>query len=147
MHRNPFWMLFISLVILSILGYTTYTMIEIWQYMRFDKQVAAQSIQWSIIALSDEAFIPNASYSYHIDGKTYQNQMRWKETYRNEWASQEAIARLKQSPPLIWFDSSSPEISTLQKNFPLKTTLYALLLWVLGIYFAGLGYTVNRRIF
>lgn len=147
MHRNPYWMLFMILFLLGILGYSTYAFYEVWQYMRLDKQVKAQSIQWSIITASDEAYIPNASYSFKMGGKDYKNYTRLNETYLNEWAAQEAIDRLKQAPPLVWFDSSSPDISTLQKNFPLKASLYAILLWMLGLYFAGLGYYVNRRIF
>lgn len=145
MRHNPFWIIFISLIILSVLGYTTYMVVEVWQYMRLNRQTAAQNIEWSIIASSEDAFIPLARYSFIVDGKIYEGQTQWQETYLNRWTAQEAIGRLTQSPPPVWFDSSSPKISSLQKIFPFKASFYALLLWILGIYFLGLGYYVNQR--
>lgn len=145
MSRNPFWILFITFVILGVLGYTTHTFIKIWQYMRLDQQTETQYTQWSIRPVSDESFIPFATYSFHIYDKTYQGQTLWQKSYLNQWSAREAIDRLEKNPPLVWFDSSNPEISSLQKLFPLKESLYSLLLWILGIYFLGLGYYVNRR--
>jgi hypothetical protein len=144
MARNPFWLLFISLIILGVLGYTTYTLTQVWQYMRLDQQTEAQQIQWSVLPISDESFIPFAIYSFRIHGKSYQGETRWQESYLNQWAAQEAIVRLEKNPPPVWFDSSAPQVSSLQKLFPLKESLYSLLLWILGIYFLGLGYYVNR---
>jgi hypothetical protein len=145
MYRNPFWMLFLSLVLIGILGYTGCTLVKVWRYVRLDRQTAVHEIQWSVLALSDEAFVPLASYSFLVQGKNYQGETRWNETYLNQWTAQEAITRLQQSPPQVWYDSSDPEISSLQKHFPIKQSLYAALLWLLGLYFIGLGYYVNRR--
>jgi hypothetical protein len=145
MSRNPFWILFLSLIILGVLGYTTHTLIKVWQYIRLDQQIEAQHIQWSVLPISDESFIPFATYFFNVHGKNYQGQARWQESYLNQWAAQEAIGRLEKNRPLVWFDSSAPEISSLQKLFPIKESLYSLLLWTLGIYFVGLGYHVNRR--
>jgi hypothetical protein len=145
MSRQPFWILFMSVIILGVLGYTAHTLIKVWRYMRLDKQTEAQNIQWSVVSSSEDAFIPFANYSFTIDSKSYHGQTRWQEVYLNQWTAQEAIARLERSPPPVWFDSASPEVSSLQKHFPLKESIYSILLWLLGIYFLGLGYYVNRR--
>lgn len=147
MQRNPIWILFISVIILLVVGYTGYAFVEIWKYIRLDRRVEAQEIHWSVISLSDDAFIPFAQYSFKANDKNYRGQAEWQETYLNEWAAHEAVGRLEQSPPQVWFDSKDPDISALQKNFPFKISFYALLLWILGIYFVGLGYYVNKRIF
>lgn len=145
MKRNPFWMIFLTLFMITVLGYTTYTMIKIWHYMRLNAQTEVQNIQWTIISKSDESFIPFARYSFNVDGKNYHGQTRWQQSYLNQWAAEEAIVRLKKNSPLVWLQSSSPENSSLQKLFPLKESLYSLLLWILAIYFCGLGYYFNRR--
>jgi hypothetical protein len=137
----------IALILLGVLGYTTYTLMKVWQYMRLDQQTKAQNIEWTITSLSEEAYIPVAHYSFNANGQSYQGQTRWQESYLNPWTAQEAITRLEQSPPLVWFDSSSPEISALQKFFPLKESIYSSLLWLLAIYFIALGYYVNKRFF
>lgn len=145
MHRNPLWIFLLSLIILGGLGYTTYTLVKVWQYLRLDQHVDAQNIQWSVLSLNEEAFVPLANYSFVVRNQSYQGQTRWQEVYLNSWTAQEAIMRLKKSPPPVWFDSSSPEISSLQKLFPLKESLYSLLLWILSLYFLGLGYYVKQR--
>jgi hypothetical protein len=143
MRRNLFWILFISVIFLGVLGYTTHTLIKVWQYMRLDQQTQAQDIRWSILSSNEEAFVPFANYSFIVQDKSYQGQTRWQETYLNQWTAQEAIMRLEHAPPLVWYDSSSPEISSLQKKFPLKESIYTLMLLILGVYFIGLGYYVN----
>lgn len=145
MARNSFYTLFISLIILGVLGYTTHTLIKVWQYIRLDQQTEIQHIQWSILPANDESFIPFANYFFNVHGQNYQGQTHWQESYLNQWAAQEAIGRLEKTPPSVWFDSSAPENSSLQKPFPFKESFYSLLLWILGIYFVGLGYYVNRR--
>lgn len=145
MQRNPFWILFITLILMGTVGYTTYALIKVWHYIRLDSHTETQNISWSMISSNEDAFVLFAHYSFIKDGKIYHGQTRWQEAYLNQWAAKEAIARLKQSPPAVWFNSSSAEISSLQKLFPLKESIYAGLLWSLGIYFLGLGYYVNRR--
>lgn len=145
MQRNPFWILFMGLIILGVLGYSTYTMIKVWHYVRFNQETVADKIQWTIIEVNEESFVPFAHYSFRVEGQPYDGQTRWADSYLNQWTAQEAIARLEKHPPSVWFNSSDPTISSLQKIFPIKESLYSLILWILGIYFLGLGYYVNRR--
>ena len=144
MHRNPLWLVFISIVILAGMGYTAYAVVKVWQYVRLDTKTISQEIQWTIVSLKEDAFIPLAHYFFNVDGKNYKGQTRWQEIYLNEWTAREAVSRLKQSPPPVWFDSSSPEISSLQKIFPIKECIYTALLWMLGSYFFFLGYYVTH---
>ncbi len=146
MHRNPLWIFFLSLMMLSIAVYSIRTSYQLWQYLRLDKQISAQHIQWSVAALSDEEFAPLARYQFNLKGTIYEGETLWKETYLNQSTAQEAILRLSSSSPSIWYDSSSPYLSSLQKNFPFKESIYTLLLWILGLYFLGLGYYTNQRI-
>jgi hypothetical protein len=138
-------MFFLGLIILGILGYSVRTGIHLWQYMRLDRQTSVQNIQWSVVSLSDEEFVPLAHYRFNVKGKSYQNQTLWQETFLNPSTAQEAIARLSESSLSVWFDVSSPETSSLQKNFPSKESFYTILLWIIGLYFLGLGYYVKGR--
>lgn len=146
MHRNPFWILFLCFIIIGILGYTLRTSYHLWQYIRLNKQTSTQEIQWAIDSLSDEEFAPFARYQFSVKGKNFQGQTLWNEIYLNPSTAHEAILRLsKKSPQFVWFDSSNPQISTLQKLFPLKESIYTTLLWILGFYFIGLGFYTKQR--
>lgn len=145
MYRNPFWLIFLGLIVLVSMGYTARTAFHLWQYLRLDRQVPAENIQWSVVPLSDEEFVPLARYRFKARGKNYEGQTLWQESYLNASTAQEAIDRLSSIPPLIWYDASAPETSSFQKIFPVKESIYTILLWMLGIYFLGLGYYVKQR--
>ena len=145
MHRNPFWILFISAMVIFSAIYSGFAMVDIWKYVRLDKETEAQNIQWSVLSLSDDQFVPVALYQFTIQGKQYPGETRWQEGYLNEWSAKEAVARLTQSPPPVWYDGSNPEVSTLEKLFPFKVCLYSGSLWLLTLYFFGLGYYVKGK--
>lgn len=145
MYRHPFWILFLCLIMICVLGYTGYTLIKVWQYLRLDRQTAAQTIQWNVLAINDEAYVPIASYSFIVNGKSYRSETQLEETYLNAWTAQEAIERLEYASPLIWYVSYNPEISSLQKHFPLKQSVYTGFLLILALYFIGMGYYIKRR--
>lgn len=144
MRQNLFWTVLISLMLLSIGGYTAHTLIKVWQYVYLNQHTHAVDIQWSIFPKNEESFIPVANYFFQVDEKNYHSQTLWQEHYLNRWAAEEAIMRLKKTAPLVWFNSHYPDKSSLQKIFPLKESLYSLLLWGLGIYFFALVYYVKR---
>lgn len=138
--------MFLSLLFLGILFYSGRTAYHVWQYVRLDKQIKAEKIQWSVLSLGDEEFVPHGTYEFKAAGKSYQGETRWRDPYLNEWAAQEAVKNFIRSPPLVWYDAGSPEFSSLEKHFPVKEGVYTFILWILGLYFAGLGYYVQRRI-
>lgn len=145
MYRNPIWIVFLSALSIGIMIYTAQTAYYLWHYIRLDKQARAEHIQWSILSSNEETYIPYATYQFTVEGKKFQGETSWKEAYLNEWTAKEAIGRLKDSWPPVSYNSSDPGISSLQNLFPLKESFYTLLLWILALYFLGLGYYVKRR--
>lgn len=145
MYRNRFWISFLSLLLLGILIYTGMTSYAIWQYFRLDQTVQAEEIQWSVISFSTDRFAPFAKYRFLVNGKEYQGETQWQKEYLNEWTAKEAVLRLKQSPPPVFYNHSNPALSTLENFFPLKKTLYMLFLWILTLYFIGLGSYVKKK--
>lgn len=146
MHRNPIWITFLSLIFVATIVYTAIAGYDLWQFLRLNRQTQAKSIQWSVLSLDDDRFVPFARYQYEIGGTGYQGETRWQEGYLNEWAAREAIGRLKNDPPSVWYAGSNPTISSLQKLFPVKESIYTALLWSLVLYFIALGYRVTRQI-
>lgn len=86
---------------LTVFGYTTHTLVNVWHFWRLNQQIEAQDIQWKVISKSEEAFILFASYSFVLNGKKYQGETRWKQSYLNQWTAEEAIIRLKKTAPLV----------------------------------------------
>lgn len=146
MHYNLFWIFFLAFIAVLIMIYSIFAGIQIYRYLQLNEQISAKEIQWSVISQNSEKYVPFARYQFIVNGTSYQGQTLWQEYYLNEWTAKEAIKRLS-SPSLVWYDSSNPDVSSLQKYFPLKDSIYAILLWLLGFYFLGLGYYVKHRLF
>ncbi len=144
MHRNPLWIAFLCLIGLYVMGYTIYTGPQLYHYLRLTEKLTPQQIEWSVAKLGEDAFAPETHYTFSFGGKTYQGQTIWHSPYLNAWAGNEATEKLKQSTLPVWFDPSSPQVSTMDKHFPVKPTLYLIMLWGLLLYFIGLGRYVIR---
>jgi hypothetical protein len=137
MHRNYVWLLFLGLISLYALYYTGTTLNQLYQYNRLEKQVEIKDISWAIRSFAADALSPQAEYHYEYEGKTYSGRTVWSERYLNEWTATEAIHRM--SPTTTWIDPANPSYSSMEKSFPLKPTIYMVLLWGLLAYFIILG--------
>jgi hypothetical protein len=144
MHQNTYWIGFLSLIALCVSGYTIYTGIKLYDYSRLTYSLSPQQVDWSVVKMEADTFIPHVHYQFSFKSKTYSGSTEWQTHYLNEWAAREAIKRLKQQTLPIWIDPFSPAHSTIQKTFPLKPTLYMALLWALLVYFIGLGRYMMR---
>ncbi|CUI17859.1 Conserved putative membrane protein [Candidatus Protochlamydia naegleriophila] len=142
LHRNPLWMFFLGLVTLCALAYTGYAFFQLYSYQRLSHTAVPQKIDWSVLAMDEDHFIPQAHYQFTFQGKAFNGHTLLKEHYLNAWAAREAIDRLQSKPLLVWFNSNSPAMSTIEKNFPLKICLYTALLWGLLLYLAWLNQQV-----
>lgn len=144
MHRNPYWIVFLTIIGLIVLAYTGYTFFNIYEYSSLTQKTAPQSIQWSINKLDDDNFVLFANYAFNWDGKNYTGKVIRDEHYLNAWATREALEGLNKGAYTVWFDPANPQNSTLFKSFPLKQSIYAAVLWLLFFYFLWLGYSVKR---
>jgi hypothetical protein len=149
MYKNPFWILFLAFLSLVTAWYVGRAFYLVYEYSVLQRNVPAKTIEWRVDELSDEQFVPEAAYTYEVDGKTYEGKGLWTEQiYRNAYAAQLAIMAFKQSPKrswTIWFDPTEITHSSLQKTFPIKECIYAGLLSGILLYFIGLGYYVSRQ--
>jgi len=145
MSRNSYWLGYIFLILIVVLSYTVFTSYEIYQHSRLSQKTVPSSIKWSVHKAAEDEYVLNSHYSFSWNAKTYSGQMEDSEQYLNEWASQEALEKMNQRTFTVWFDPSDPTFSTLNKNFPIKYSVYAGLLWLLFIYFVWLGYSVKKK--
>lgn len=146
MYRQPVWIVFLSLICAGILAYTIHSGTHLYRYLRMNSETEPQSIAWTILSKSDEAFVPVASYTFAFKDNMFQGRTIWNETFLNEWTAQEAVRRLSSQQHTVFFDSNDPEVSALQNELPLKEIIYSSALCLLGLYFVGLGiYTEKRK--
>ena len=145
MHQNPFWLGFLSIIGLIVLGYSMSTAWTVYSFYRLDQKAPLDASVWSIVTVAEDEHIPEANYSFTFDGKTYQGSMVFKHlTYKNAWALKQSLSQIQKEYKTVWFSSQDPTYSSLQKSFPLKECIYTACLWGLLLYFIWLGYHVTK---
>lgn len=145
MHQNRIWKFFLlalALVVLWFSGSTTYKMFN---YLRLNSQAPAEQMEWSVVEASEDRFLLQASYIFHVDEKVYHgNSVLVPPFFRNEWAAKQDLPTFAARQWQVWYFSWDPGFSSLQKNFPIKECISTLLLWGILIYFVRIGYYVAK---
>ncbi|CDR34262.1 hypothetical protein [Criblamydia sequanensis] len=116
-----------------------------WFYFQLDGQTKIEAPNFFVKEISDEKYAVEGRYGYKIKDKTYQGISRvGGRFYRNEFAASSAIKKI-QTPLPVYFSKNSPEISSLEKNFPYKEVVYSLILLGGFLYFVALGYSFSKK--
>lgn len=144
MHQNPYWSFFLIFIGLIVIGYTGFTLMKVYQHARLSEHTNPLSIKWSVNKLAEDNFVLQANYEFEWKEKTYTGKRLNEEHYLNAWATRDELDKMNRDSFQIWFDPDNPQNSTLYKYFPVKYSIYALILWLLFFYFIWLGHSMKR---
>lgn len=112
----------------------------IYRYSRLSEQIPAQVEEWSVQEVKADQFEVRAHLSYTFQGETYHHTLPVGRRYPNPWAAEKAMQQLKgKSEWKIWIDPKRPEEGVIDKYFPYRATISALILVGIMIYFLFLG--------
>lgn len=146
MHKNFIWLCFLSLIMGAVGWFTLKTLYAVYLYMSLDAATPVESIKWQVDRLNEDRFAVKAEYMFRVKAQTYQGDTTFKnDIYWNPWTAEDALKVYSQKEWTVWYSSRDPHYSSLQKNFPLKESISAIILWVVFMYFLGLGYYVATR--
>jgi len=89
-----------------------------------------------IIELSTSQFAIEADYSFEYKKTVYSGMTRFAKPYSfNRPAAEKEIKIIQEEPVIVHFDPKNPAFSSLQRKFPLKKCLHALLTVGVALYF------------
>jgi hypothetical protein len=142
-HKNPFFLSLLALVALSALITSVLFLYHYYSYYVLTKTVPVTMKEWKVLKLTGEHFKVNGSYYFLVGEKKYSGETTFDVKYRNQWAAEQAI-KAKLKSPKAWVQPGNENHSTLEKYFPLKEGLSALLLGCLTLYFLWLGVYVAK---
>lgn len=118
----------IAAVFLAIAG------TALWRYLRLEASAPVAKVQWAIIQKSSSQFALKATYYFDHQGKIVEGEtLLSKPYYLNQLSAEKKIQEFSKQKWRVWYDRGTPEISSLEKRFPAKKILYALM--TLGIFF------------
>lgn len=146
MHKNFIWLCFLSLVTGAVGWITIKTLYLVYLYMSLNAEAPAENLKWGVAKLSEDQFVMKADYIFNAKDQQYSGTTLFKnDIYWNPWSAEDAIKVYAQKDWTVWYSSKNPQYSSLQKNFPFKECISVIILWVLLLYFFGLGYYVATR--
>ena len=113
-------------------------------YWRLSEEVSATVQEMDIIPRGSK-FALRAAYSYSHSGKSFTSSALFKKPYHlNRRSAEQEVEALRGMKWTAWVDTAHPEISSLQKDFPLKESLYAACLICIFFYFLYLKFHLQQ---
>ena len=145
-HSNRYYIAFMLILALIVLGYTGTALWRWYGYIRLSQQTKAESVEWSVVERDSSSFVMNGKYQFLVNGTQFQGDTDFSDDiYLNLWSAEQAKDRYQSKSWNVWFQPSNPHYSSLQKKFPLKECLSAVVMWGLLLYFFWLGIYVAQK--
>jgi hypothetical protein len=139
MQRNAVWGILLLIIVLCALWFIVKAGMGIYRYTQLTMQVPVVIERWEIKEIKSDQFEVRAYYSFKYQGREYQGSGRIGDLYPNPWAASHAKEQFYRGSWRAWFNPKHPDHSLLEKKFPLKRMLSAVILVGLFIYFFILG--------
>ncbi len=135
LHISGWQVLFWVATIFSI-GFCSQAVWQLYQFGQLDRSTKAHTIEWSVEELSPSAFALGAQYTFFVDGKAIDGETRFRKPYYlNQFAAQKEIQERKKRSWPVFYNKKRPAVSSLEKVFPLKSCLYAIMTVGISLYF------------
>jgi hypothetical protein len=101
---------------------------ELWDYMQLNAQAPATILKWEARDLGASRFGIAAEYIYEVDGISYRGSTVFKkQCFLNRFTAENHLKLLKNRRLRVWHRKGNPSFSSLEREFPQKDCLQALL--------------------
>jgi hypothetical protein len=144
-HKNPIWLCFLVLLLVPTLWNFGQAVHKINVYFSLDLPTRA-FVTWNIKELNSDTYVPYGVYHYEVDGKKYEGSYTLQtRKYLNAQALEQDLPIYQEKRWIAWYNSQSPGQSSLEKQFPFKTCVYASVLVGIFLYFLCIGHYVAKQ--
>lgn len=110
--------------------------VELWKFLRLNAHTQATISNWDVRDLSSSRFAIEANYRYEINGVVYSGKTIFeKPQFLNRFAAENHVKQLEAKRWHTWYRESNPTLSSLEREFPQKKCLQALLTLGVFVYF------------
>lgn len=145
LSKDAVWILLFVSLLASMLWFFIPAASNLYRYFSLSESVEASVSKWFIEETSLGEFHIGANYSFKLGEKTYHNETIFNSPKFRNPASADDEIKHKPNHFLAFYSPQNADFSSLQKEFPLKESVSALILLILIFYFAGLKiYTENK---
>lgn len=122
-----------SIVVLFLLGKTFF---EVKDFHQLDQNTNVKIKQWEIDKDKKDKFYITAIYKYKIDGEKKIGKMIFNKNFNNYAAAFDWLNILAKKNWKAWYSSKNPNLSSLEKKFPIKHCIYSIISISVLLYFS-----------
>jgi len=146
MHKNSLWLLFLCCMALLTLWFVGLTGHKAYRYWVMSEQAEPTSVEWEVKNISGSKYGIKAEYTFSVRNKQFTGETVLKDMlYLNPWAAEAARDSMAERGWTVWYHPNKPaKMSTLDREFPFKMCIYAGVVFLLFLYFVGLGIYVRK---
>lgn len=149
MYKNPYWLVFLGLIVVCVLGYSGKTALMVYQWSRMSQTTHPTKMKWEVIELSPDEYILKVAYTFESHRKEIENIFLLDDpVHLNRYSAEQALKRAQQLSPrhvVVYYDPSNSVNASLKRQLPTKRIAYTVVLLGIAIYFAILGVYFARQ--
>lgn len=142
-----FWVILLSVGGVISCWFTAIALAKMCTYVRLDTKGAVQVDKWDIKMLPSSRYVLHATYSYVVDGQKFTGDTLLSSlSYPNRYAAEIDLKARKAQVVYVWYQKKNPGFSSLQRSFPKKELLNAILtLGVFCYFYLARGQVLQRE--
>jgi hypothetical protein len=129
--RKNFYRLWVALLALSstiALWFSAIALNNLFNFALLNAETPAQITQWQVREISSSRFAIEADYTFQVHGVPYQGKTKFEDPqFLNRYAAETHIRVMDSKSWKTWYRDSNPTRCNLEKEFPKKSCLQALL--------------------
>ena len=135
MSRNFYRLWVVLIVISSVIGlwFSGTAAKELWNFFQLNAKTTVKILNWQVREITSSRFAMEAEYQFEIKGETYSGKTIFKKPqFLNRFAAENYMRLHGSKRWETWYRTGNPSCNSLEKQFPQKQCLQALL--TLGVF-------------
>lgn len=123
-----FWVVLLALSGGIALWFSAIALSGLWNFTRMNEHSIASVSNWEVLDLPSSRFAIAADYRYEVKGKAYNGKTIFENPrFLNRFAAENYVKMMDAQTWKVWYRKGRPSFSSLEKEFPQKQCLQALL--------------------
>lgn len=119
--------------------------LDLHRYFRLSSSAPVAVKEWKVEEYRPGKFIIAVDYQFQVGDRPYKKSFRFpKPIYLNPYAAKNQVEFWKKQEWNVWYASSDPTYSSLQKMFPFRKGIHLLLCLSVIFYFVWLRFYIAR---
>jgi hypothetical protein len=146
MGKNPVWLALIGIAFAATLWYSSFAVFRLHDYYSLKETTSPYDLKWFVEELESEDFRVGATYSYTLNNANYRGETIFNDhSFRNPSSADDELQIKRAKDHSLFYDPQNFHHSSLQKKFPTKECISAGVLFLLFLYFLGLGIYTSKK--